>query len=332
MRLFNKILVTGGTGFLGAYIIRDLIKKGYQVRAIRRHSPIPSFIPKEILERAEWIDGNVLDIVALEEAMEGMDAVIHSAAIVSFIKKDRKKMMHVNVDGTANVINAGLEKNIKKIIHISSVAALGRLEDGGNVNEEKKWQESRVNTDYAISKHKSEMEIWRGISEGLPAIILNPSTILGYGNWNSSSCAIFRNIYNEFPWYAPGLNGFVDVEDVAEIATRFLEHDLSSERFIVNADNWTFKKLQDTIADSFGKKRPGRKTTAFMLGVAWRLEKLKAAFTRERPLLTKQSAKVALSETRFENDKILRVLPGFSFTPLENSIQKACEKYLRGLG
>ncbi|MDZ4793883.1 MAG: SDR family NAD(P)-dependent oxidoreductase [Bacteroidota bacterium] len=326
------VLVTGGTGFLGSYIIQLLVEKGYTVRAIRRSSKLPFWIAKEVFTHSsagsvEWVDGDVLDVVALEEAMEGVDTVIHSAAIVSFVKKDRKEMYQVNVEGTANVVNMALEKKVRRFIYISSVAALGRTANGGQVNEEKKWEESKVNTHYAKSKFKAELQVWRGISEGLEAVILNPSTILGYGDWHSSSCAIFKNVYEEFKWFSPGINGFVDVEDVAKAVVMMMESNISEERFIVNGDTWPFKKLQDTIADGFGKKRPHKATTPFLMALAWRIEKLKSLFTGKRPLLTKESAKVAQSQTWFENEKIRTALPGFSFTPLEEVIKKACEKY-----
>jgi dihydroflavonol-4-reductase len=322
------VLVTGGTGFLGSYIIKQLVEKGYAVRAIRRSNKIPSWISSTIFDKVEWIEGDVLDVVALEDAMQGVDTVIHSAAIVSFVKKDRKSMYLTNVDGTANVVNIALEKNIKRFVHISSVAALGRTAGGGHVNEEKKWEESEVNTHYAKSKYKAEVEVWRGVSEGLDAVILNPSTILGYGDWHSSSCAIFKNIHDGFKWYTPGINGFVNVEDVATAAILLMESSITEQRFVVNGDNWSFKKLQDTIADGFNKKHPSKQATAFLMNVAWRMEWLKSLFTGKNPLLTKESARVAQSQTYFENDKLLEALPGFSFTPLEETIKKACEKYL----
>ncbi len=321
------VLVTGGTGFLGAYIIQELIGQGYPVRAIRRSPKLPGFISPELLNKAEWVEGDVLDVVALQDAMEGVDNVIHSAAVVSFVKKDRRDMYQVNVEGTANVVNMALEKKVKRFIHISSVAALGRTAGGGHVNEEKKWEESKVNTHYAKSKFKAELEVWRGISEGLEAVILNPSTILGYGDWESGSSAIFRNIHKGVGWYTPGINGFVDVEDVARVTRLMLESGITEERFIVNGDTWPFRKLQETIAGQFGKKKPEREATPLLLNIAWRVEKLKSMFTGEKPLLTKESARVAVSKTWFENDKLLRALPGFSFTPLEETIKKACEKY-----
>ncbi len=322
------VLVTGGTGFLGSYIIKQLVEKGYNVRAMRRSNKLPFWIATEIFDKVEWVDGDILDVVALEEAMEGIDTIIHSAAIVSFATRDRKEMYQVNVEGTANVVNMALEKNVRRLVHISSVAALGRTANGGQVNEDKKWEESKVNTHYAKSKFKAELQVWRGINEGLEAVILNPSTILGYGDWHSSSCAIFKNVYGEFRWYSPGINGFVDVEDVARAAIILMESNIAEQRFIVSGDTWSFQKLQDTIADGFDKKRPNKKTTPFLMALAWRIEKLKSLFTGKKPLLTKESARVAQSQTWFENDKILEALPGFSFTPLEETIKKSCEKYV----
>jgi len=321
------VLVTGGTGFLGAYIIKQLVEKDCPVRAIRRSSKLPAFIPKQIFDKVEWVEGDVLDVVSLEEAMEGIDTVIHSAAIVSFSKKDRKQMYQVNVDGTSNVVNIALEKNIKRFIHISSIAAVGRKGDGGHVNEEKKWEESKVNTHYAKSKYRSELEVWRGIGEGLNAVILNPSTILGYGDWNTGSSAIFKSVYHEFKWYTSGLNGFVDVEDVAAATILLMESDISEERFIINGDHWPFRKLMDTMADNFKKKRPAKQATPLLLSIAWRAERFKSFFTGKKPLLTKESAKVAVSKTYFDNAKFLKAFPQFTFTPLEVTIREACARY-----
>ena len=326
----TKILITGGTGFLGSYIIKELVEKNYVVRAIRRNNKLPGYISEKIFDKVEWVDGDILDVVSLEEAMEGMDTVIHTAAMVSFVKKDREQMYRVNVEGTANVVNMALENDIKRFVHISSVASLGRTANGGSVNEEKKWEESKVNTHYAKSKYKGELEVWRGISEGLSGIILNPSTILGYGDWNSSSCAIFKKVHEGFNWYTPGINGFVDVEDTARATIALMESNITEQRYIINSDNWLFKKLQDTIAENMDKKKPSREATPLLLDIGWRVEKLKSFFSGKRPLFTGDSVRVAKSKTYFENNKLLAALPGFSFTPLEQSIAKAAKKYLNG--
>lgn len=329
-RVGGKVLVTGGTGFLGSYIIRELVEKNYTVRAIRRAtSRFPFYIPTEIFKKVEWVEGDILDPVSLEEPMENVDVVIHSAAVISFHRRDKERMYHVNVQGTANVVNTALQENVPRFVHISSVAALGRTKTGSNVTEEKKWDNNKNNTHYAISKHRSEMEVWRGIGEGLNAVIVNPSTVLGYGDWNSSSCRIFKTIYDGFPWYTTGINGFVDIEDVARATILLMDSDISEQRFILNGDNWSFQRLFNTIADSLNRKHPRLRGTPFLGNVARRIEAIKSIFSGDKPLLTKESARVAHSHTFFSNDKILAALPGFSFTPLQESIEKSCRKYLQ---
>lgn len=323
----TKVLVTGGTGFLGAYIIKNLIEKNYRVRAIRRSAKTPFFIPSPIMQKVEWVEGDVLDIVALADAMQGVEAIIHSAAIVSFDKKNRHHMYAVNCEGTANVVNLALENNIKRFVHISSVAALGRTIKMDKINEERKWMDNKNNTHYAISKHQAEMEVWRGFSEGLNGVILNPGTILGYGDWHTSSCAIFKNVYKEFSWYTEGVNGFIGVEDVAEATVRLIESGIKEKRFIVSAENWTFQQLINTIAENFDKRKPQRKATPLLGEIAWRLEYFKSLFNGEKPLLTRESARVAHSMTEFDNSSVLKAIPEFSFTPLITVIKNACEKY-----
>lgn len=321
------ILVTGGTGFLGAYIIKELIDKGYPVRALRRSRKLPFFIPSQIFDKVEWVNGDILDVVALDDAMQGIDAVIHSAAIVSFNKKDRGEMYRVNVEGTANVVNVALENNIRRLVHISSIAALGRTSSGDHVNEEKSWVESPLNTHYAISKKKADMEVFRGIGEGLNAVIANPSTILGFGDWNNGSASIFKRIYKQFGWYTTGVNGFVDVEDVAKAVVLLMESGISEQRFIINSENWEFQRLFNTIARGFNKKPPSKHAGPFLSNFAWRMEKARSYFSKYKPLLTRETSRIALSKTYFHNDKLLSILPGFSFTPLEESILKTCKKY-----
>ncbi|MFM2338907.1 MAG: hypothetical protein RL115_2100 [Bacteroidota bacterium] len=323
----RQVLLTGATGFLGSYVMKELVEKGYAVRAIRRSNKLPFWIEQHILNKVEWVNGDVLDVVSLQDAMEGINKVVHAAAVVSFHKKDRQQLYQVNVEGTANVVNMALEAGVNKLVHISSVAALGRTVNGLQVDEEKKWEESKTNTHYAISKFKAELHVWRGMAEGLNAVILNPSTILGYGDWHSSSCAIFKQVHDGFKWYTNGINGFVAVEDVAKASVLLLESNITDQRFIINGSNWPFKQLQETIANAFQTKPPTKLATSFLLNVAWRIEKLKAIFTGKKPLLTSESAKVAQSQTYFNNEKIIAALPHFSFTPLEKTIQNACKRY-----
>lgn len=321
------ILVTGATGFVGAYVARDLIAAGYRVKALRRSSDVPKFIDPDVLGQVEWIKCDILDIPGLEDAVAGADAIIHCAAKVSYHKQDRQLLYKTNIEGTANIVNVAIAAGTSRFIHVSSIAAIGRKKNGGLTDEETPWSEEHGQTAYANSKFHGEMEVWRGIGEGLNAVIVNPSTILGYGDWNFTSTAIFKNVYNEFPWYTNGMNGFVDVEDVSKAILRLLESPIESERFILNGANLHYRELFNMIADGFGRKRPQKNATPMLAGFAWRFEKLKSWFAGKRPLLTKETAEIAQRSSMFDNNKILEALPGFAFTPMEQTILKACKQY-----
>jgi len=324
----GKIFITGGSGFLGANIIQKLVEKNIPVKALYRSKKLPFFIPSFISEHVQWVEGDILDTVIIEEALKDCAGIIHSAALVSFSASERSKMYKVNVEGTKNIVNAAIENNISRFIHISSVAALGRTKNTEIVSENRAWNESGNHTHYAVSKHQAEMEVWRGFGEGLEGVILNPSTVLGFGDWNKSSPALFKNAYKEFPWYTEGVNGFVGVADVAEITVQILQSQLNEKRFIVNSENWSFRELMNCMAEGFDKKKPYRKATPFLGELAWRMEKWKYFFSEGKPLLTKESARVAHSSTRFDNTALLKVLPDFKFTPLQHVIQNACSQYI----
>jgi len=322
------IFLTGGTGFIGSYILAELVREGYPVRALRRERPVPSYLPRELAERVEWVSGDILDVTLLNEQVRGCDRIIHAAALVSFHPEERKKLFSLNIEGTANLVNAALENNIPDFIYISSVSALGKSDSGLPVNEEKKWEDPTKETNYAISKYQAEMEVWRGMGEGLSPLVINPSTVLGYGDWSRGSCAIFRSVYQGFPWYVKGGNGFVDVEDLAAAVVRLMAGPMRNERFIVSAENWNFRDLFNRIADGFNKKHPSMEATPFLAGLAWRAEKLKSFFTGNRPLLTRETAIMARKTSRYDNSKMLKILPGFHYRPLEDSIKNACTHYL----
>ncbi|MFM7671518.1 MAG: SDR family NAD(P)-dependent oxidoreductase [Bacteroidota bacterium] len=323
----STILLTGATGFLGSYLLKELIENGHTVRALYRTSKELPWIPASILSQVNWVQGDVLDVVSLEEALKDVDTVIHSAAVVSFNRQERKRMYQVNVDGTANVVNMALEAGTRRFIHISSVAALGRTETESWVNEESKWEDNGVQTHYARSKFKAELHVWRGMAEGLEGLILNPSTILGYGDWSSGSCALFKQTRDGFPWYTEGVNGFVDVRDVARATRLAMEFSKTEERYLICAENWAFRELQQAIANGFEVKGPSRKATPLLLALAWRMATLKGWLTGTRPLLSKESARVGVSKTKFDNQKFLRDFPSFQYRALRDTIEEACQLY-----
>lgn len=319
------ILVTGGTGFLGSHLLRKLVGEGKPVRALyRKH--IPSQLD-DIKDRIEWVAGDVLDVCALEDAMAGVDKVYHCAAIVSFHPHTHGLMMKVNVEGTANVVNMALDAGVQKLVHVSSVAAIGRAKANGVIDEECEWQESSNNSKYAVSKYLAEMEVWRGIAEGLPAAIVNPSIILGSGFWNDGSGMLVKNAWKEFPYYTEGINGFTDVNDVAEIMIKLMESNIHGQRYVISTDNWSYRQLFTGMAELLDKKPPHIAVKPWMAAIIWRIEALRSRITGKKPLITKETARTAQLKVYYNNNKILQALPTFKFTPLQKTIENMCRLY-----
>jgi dihydroflavonol-4-reductase len=314
------ILVTGGAGLLGSELIRQLLSKGSRVRAIYNKTPLPDF-NSNLLEQFQC---DILDIVGLEDAMQDIDVVYHCAAIVAFEPSRKNKMFKINIEGTTNIVNAALNTGIKKLVHVSSVAALGRIRENEMVNETMNWTEETSNSHYGQSKYLGELEVWRGVGEGLEAVIVNPVIILGNGDWNAGSSQIFKTVYNEFPWYTEGATGFVDVRDVAASMIALMESNISNQRFIISAENKTYQQLFNLIANAFGKKKPNKKVSPFMAQVVWRMEAIKSWFTRKKPLLTRETAATAMANVQFDNSKLLTFLPGFIYRPIEETIKDTC--------
>jgi dihydroflavonol-4-reductase len=323
------IFVTGGTGFLGSYILQELVLQGKPVRALRRKLSFPFYLHPGLLDKISWVDGDILDVNGLVENLRGCDQIIHAAGFVSFNSSDKKKLFKINIEGTANIVNAAIETGITDFLHISSVSALGRNENADPIDEEKKWPGNDGQSNYGISKYFGEMEVWRGMGEGLSPLIVNPSTLLGYGDWNESSCGLFKTAYREFPWYMGGTNGFADVEDSARVIIALMNSGIRNERFIISAENRSYREIFNWMAAGFGKKQPSRKAGPFLAGMAWRKEKMKSAFTKNRPLITKESVAIATRQSKYDNNKLLKALPSFRFRSLEDSVFEACLKYLK---
>ena len=316
------ILVTGASGLVGSQLVTQLVKAGKKVKALYRSS-IPVI---EGAENIEWVRGDILDVVALEEAMVGVQQVYHCAAIVSFNPKNKAALYKTNVEGTANVVNACLNANIQKLVFVSSVAALGRIREDTPINETMNWSEETSNSEYGKTKYFAEMEVWRGIGEGLDAVIVNPVIILGSGDWEKGSSELFKSAYDEFPWYTEGSGGFVDVVDVVKAMILLMESNFSAERFILCADNLTYRDVFTQMANNFGKKPPHRKVTPLLAAIVWRLEAVKAMFTGKDPLLTKETARTAAAKVRFDNKKLKLFFANFEYTPVPVSLKRICSE------
>ena len=320
------IFVTGGTGFLGTHLLHQLVLRGERVRALRR-SNSRVFVKPEFSEKIEWVAGDILDIPSMEEAMEGCEHVYHCAAKVSFKQKDREEIMKVNAEGTANVVNVALEKNIRKLVYASSVAAIGRSPDATRINENTEWQDSHLNSNYAISKYLAEREVWRGMAEGLSVAIVNPTIIIGDGNWRQGPPRFFLNVWRGMPAYTSGGTGFVGVQDVVHLMIRLMESDVQNERFILNSEDWSYKDFFFLIADLLGKKRPYINAAPWMTEIVWRLETVRSKFIPFPPLISKETARIARATFKYDAEKI-RKATGFEFTPVKTCIQDICRSFL----
>lgn len=322
----KQILVTGGTGFLGSYLLRYLVREGYtRIRATRRPDSRMDLVAA-VADKIEWVETDLLDVIGLENAMQHVTKVYHCAAIVSFDPRNYDEMRRVNVDGTANVVNAALYANVEKLVYVSSIAAIGRTKQSRIITEKTKWERSKLNSEYGISKYLAEQEVWRGAAEGLNIAIVNPSVILGSGRWGEGPLKFFKLIHKQYPFYTTGTSGFVDVRDVARFMLLLMESDISRERFILNAENLTFQTLMNEIAKQLGKKPPSIKVTRFTQQIVWRLEWLRSRLFGGKPLITREVAQRATASYFYENEKSLSVFD-FEYTPIRQTIAETAAQF-----
>ncbi|RYE20247.1 MAG: NAD-dependent epimerase/dehydratase family protein [Sphingobacteriales bacterium] len=320
------ILVTGASGFVGQHLVRMLSAKQQPVKAIYNSTPPPAEVAS--LPNVTWQQCDLLDIFEVEDAMKGVDDIYHCAGIVSFNPKDKQKVLHFNVESTTNIVNQALEQGIRKMIYVSSVAALGRSEEQKEITEEEQWEESKYNSAYGSSKYLAESEVWRGVAEGLNAVIVNPSTILGEGNWDKGSARLIKVVYDEFPFYTEGITGWVDVQDVVKALYMLMQSDITNERFIVSEGNHEFREVFTLMANAMGRKPPHIKASGWMTGLVWRWNVLRNALFGKQITVTKETAAIAMKQSFYNNTKLLEALPGFSYTPFKQTVERMAKAYL----
>jgi len=333
------ILVTGGTGLLGSHLLLELAQSGRKVRALKRKSgdtelvkTVFSYYVEDadmLLKNIEWFDGDLLDFGSMGDALEGIDEIFHAGAVVSFYPSDQKAMLKVNVDGTANLVNLALEKQIKKFCYVSSVATLGRADNDGLTDEETYWRVSGKNSCYAISKYGAEREVWRGIEEGLNAVIVNPSVILGPGFWNDNS-GMFRLVWEGLKYYTTGVNGYVDVRDVSGAMIQLMDKNFFGQRFIVSADNVSYQQIFSLMAKYFNKPAPSVNVPPFLTHIAWRVEALRSFIMQTKPEVTKEMATTTSQKYYYSSEKIRKSI-GFKFRPVEESIKDICGMFIKDI-
>ena len=338
------ILVTGGTGLVGAHLLYELTQSGLQVKALKRQQSNLDWVKKifsyysssaeELFARIEWVEGDILDYLSLEDALKGVSSIYHCAAKVSFHGDDHDMMLNNNVKGTGNLIDAAIHNNVRRFCHVSSIAALGKTQDGSEINEETYWTPSKRKSGYSLSKFFSEMEVWRGIEEGLDAVIVNPSIIMGPGNWEIGSPKIFQSIWKGLNYYTKGISGFVDVRDVVKAMIMLMEKDqfekVKNQRFILNAGNLSYQDFFNKIADGLNKPRPRSFASDIKLHIAWRMAKAGSFFTGKRPLITRDTVSGTNQKNHYSGEKIVRT-NGFKYRSLDSSIADIAEIFLKDM-
>ncbi|MCL3780076.1 NAD-dependent epimerase/dehydratase family protein [Prolixibacteraceae bacterium JC049] len=331
----KMILLTGGTGMLGAHVLLDLVKQGKKVRALKRSSSNLSQVKQvfeaysanaeELFRQIEWVDGDVTNLLSLKPYFAGVDTVIHTAAMVSFHSDDRETMLFNNIEGTANMVNLALEFNVRKFCHVSSIAAVGRAENGESITEKHQWIPDKKHSSYSESKFFSEMEVWRGIEEGLDAVIVNPSVILGVGNWKMGSPQYFSIVNDGLKFFTKGGTGYVDARDVSNVILLTLDEanweKTKNQRYIVSAENVRHQDVFNYIAEELNVQKPSIYANSIMLSLAWRAAKLVELITRKKAAITRETVSGADQFNQYCGKKITEVV-AFQYRTVEESVRQ----------
>lgn len=320
----HMILITGATGFLGAELALQLIKQGNSVRCTRRStSKIPAILVPHSAQ-IEWVEADMMDADGLDAALQGVDRVYHCAAWVSLRQADKDGMIRQNVRSTANLVDLCLDKHIR-LVHTSSVAAIGLAKPGDLITENHHLDQALETDGYALSKLESEMEVWRGIAEGLDAVIVNPAIIIGASAGVNGSGELFKLVRKGLKFYTNGSCGFVDVKDVAKCMIALMNTDITAQRYIVSAENCNFRDIITWIADGFGVEPPSKYARPWMLGLAWRFARLWGWLTHSKPMLDKVSAQSASVTRDYNNSKIKKAI-GVEFRPVREVVTEICRE------
>lgn len=332
------ILVTGATGLVGTHLLVELIKQNDTVRALYRSNTkkesakkvFSFYFPEEkkhLFDQIDWVQADLNDIPKLTEAFEGVTHVYHCAAKISFNPSHYKELRKVNIEGTANIVNLCIIKKVKKLCYISSIATLGKNLLNTPIDEKAEWNPETTNSVYAITKYGAEMEVWRGVQEGLNAVIVNPGIIIGPGFFNTGSGYLFKRIHAGMSYYTTGITGFVAIQDVIAIIHQLMNGNYTNQRYILVGENLSYKNAFTKIAEALHKTPPKKKASPFLMKIAYYAQGISYIFFRTNRSIFKSSIRSAFSTTHYENDKVKKELM-HTFYPIEKSIQETATYFL----
>jgi nucleoside-diphosphate-sugar epimerase len=324
------VLVTGGTGLVGAHLLLHLIENDENILAIYRKvetiqktkSLFLLYQKEYLFEKINWVQADILEVPSLEIAFENIQYVYHCAAFISFDPKDENIIRKTNIEGTANIVNFCIAKKVQKLCFVSSIAALGDLKENEKIiTEETEWNPEKPHSDYAISKYGAEMEIWRGQQEGLNSIIVNPGVILGPRIYKQGSGLLFKKIEKGFSFYSKGTTGLIAVGDVVKIMAQLMKSELKNERFTLIASNIVFQDLFNSIADALETKRPSIYINPFITNVLRRIDWVLSNVFRTKRKLDRATAIASYSKSFYSNEKIKNTL-NIDFTDIHLYIKE----------
>ena len=324
------ILVTGGTGLVGAHLLLNLAENEDSIRAIYRSSAsvektksLFSLFQKEgLFSKIDWLEADITDVPSLEIAFQNIDYVYHCAGFISFDPNDEEKLRKTNIEGAANIVNFCLANNIKKLCHVSSIAAFGNvLSSNTYIDEETEWNPEINHSDYAISKYGAEMEVWRAQQEGLQVVVVNPGIILGSTIWKEGSGSIFVKIKKGLRFYTLGESGYVGVKDVVSIMIQLMKRDIIGERFCLVSENVSYRNVINLIAENSNKPKARIHAKPWMTAILWRLDWFLNTFFRTKRILSKHAATSIHSIDKYNNSKIKNAL-NFEFQSIDCVIKE----------
>ncbi len=256
------ILVTGATGFIGSHLMCHLAQKDIFPVAMFRHDSNKKRVWKQFesqfadaqkrFDKITWRKADFRDLPSLEAAFEGISLVYHCAGYISLAQRDAKKLLEINEIGTAYLVNLCLSHSVKKLVYVSSIAALGNDPSISVIDENTPWDNNIDKNPYAYSKYGGEMEVWRAMQEGLNAVIVNPGIVLGK---DSPIETLLLRHKKGLRWCTTGNNAFVNIQDIIILMDKLMDSKIEGERFILVAENWSGKVMVETLLKS-GDIRP----------------------------------------------------------------------------
>lgn len=332
------ILVTGGTGLVGAHLLYKLVENNETVKAIYRNQNSLKNVKevfatytedyRPLYDKINWIEADILDIPSLTNAFEKVTLVYHCAAFISFDSKKYHLLRRTNIEGTANIVNLCIDAQVKKLCYVSSISTLGTPINGEPITENTFWNPEGNNSMYGITKYGAEMEVWRGSQEGLDVVMVNPGVILGAGLWDSGSSSLFKRAHKGMPFYTKGSIALIAVEDVVTVMIRLMLSNIKGERFILVAENWPYQRFLQSMSTAVNQKPPQKLASSVMLSLAWKMDWLAHTLTGRSRKLTKHIAKTLQKEKHYSSDKIEQLLD-YSFKPVDQTINHLGHLYLK---